>query len=403
MITSDRGFFVDNYVGTYRIVDDNGNAILVSEEFHPAREGEKKLIKKRLFCDDFKTNQYLLVDLANIDTSKDAEILDFCNRYGLPYSSAKINDQQPGYYIMGIDFTEEAYAAWNPYYRNDTMTKSEFCRHVSTAKRMMQIKYELESKEKKPLDMLKYLLPLLLYDRFALYNFDGDDPECHTPTTAFQYYFLSVRHKSKTTQGKLAIDLLDFCSEIQAIGKNQNKVYIDKELSHLLRKPYIQKLYNLIIEVCKLDTAALNQMEYDEFFSLTVPFDLDIPQELQQIMYDVAPFVLADSINELMHQVHPQMTPTANGEFNVDWNFNFQFEGFCMELLLMISSKNMLKKCKNPTCEKFFTPNEGHLDRMYCSHRCGSLVAKRRQRMKDKENPDRPRNKPGFASRKNGK
>lgn len=46
MITSDRGFFVDNYVGTYRIVDDNGNAILVSEEFHPAREGEKKTNKK---------------------------------------------------------------------------------------------------------------------------------------------------------------------------------------------------------------------------------------------------------------------------------------------------------------------------------------------------------------------
>ena len=56
---------------------------------------------------------------------------------------------------MGIDFTEEAYAAWNPYYRNDNMTKSELCRHVSTAKRMMQIKYELESKEKIPLDMLK--------------------------------------------------------------------------------------------------------------------------------------------------------------------------------------------------------------------------------------------------------
>lgn len=46
MITSDRGFFVDNYVGIYRIVDDNGNAILVSKEFHPAREGEKKANKK---------------------------------------------------------------------------------------------------------------------------------------------------------------------------------------------------------------------------------------------------------------------------------------------------------------------------------------------------------------------
>ena len=102
MITSDYGFFVDNYVGTYHILDHHGNAMLVSEEFHPARDGEKNLIKKRLFCDDFKTNRYLLLDLANIDISKDSEILDFCNKYGLPYSSAKINDQQPGYYIMRL-------------------------------------------------------------------------------------------------------------------------------------------------------------------------------------------------------------------------------------------------------------------------------------------------------------
>ena len=403
MITSDYGFFVDNYVGTYHILDHHGNAMLVSEEFHPARDGEKKLIKKRLFCDDFKTNRYLLLDLANIDISKDSEILDFCNKYGLPYSSAKINDQQPGYYIMGLECPETVYQSWDPYYRNDTMSIKEFCRHVSTAKRMMQIKYELENKDKNPLNMLQYLLPLLLYDRVDLYEFNDDDPERHTLTTSFQYYFLSVCHKRHPLNGKLAVDLFHFRREIHDISNKQNKVYINEELYRLLQNPYIQKLYDLIIAVCTLDTIALNQIEYDEFFNLKIPADLDISKELQQIMYDVAPFVLADSINELMQQVHPQMTPTENGEFDVDWNFNFQFEGFCMELLLMISSKNMLKKCKNPTCEKFFSPNEGHLDRIYCSHRCGSLVAKRRQRIKDRENPNRLREKPRFESRKKNK
>lgn len=37
--------------------------------------------------------------------------------------------------------------------------------------------------------------------------------------------------------------------------------------------------------------------------------------------------------------------------------------------------------------------------KIYCSHTCGINVAKRRQRMRDKENPNRERLEPGFRNR----
>ena len=37
---------------------------------------------------------------------------------------------------------------------------------------------------------------------------------------------------------------------------------------------------------------------------------------------------------------------------------------------------------------------------MYCSHECAVTAAKRRQRIRDKENPNRPRLEPGFKGRK---
>ena len=47
MITSDIGFWVDNYVGTYQIIESEGKKYIASKEFHPARNGETELKKKR--------------------------------------------------------------------------------------------------------------------------------------------------------------------------------------------------------------------------------------------------------------------------------------------------------------------------------------------------------------------
>ena len=81
MITSDIGFWVDNYVGTYQIIESEGKKYIASKEFHPARNGEAELKKKRLFMDLFKNNEYILIQLANVDTKDENSIVtevDLC-------------------------------------------------------------------------------------------------------------------------------------------------------------------------------------------------------------------------------------------------------------------------------------------------------------------------------------
>ena len=43
MITSDIGFWVDNYVGTYQIIESEGKKYIASKEFHPADRKSTRL------------------------------------------------------------------------------------------------------------------------------------------------------------------------------------------------------------------------------------------------------------------------------------------------------------------------------------------------------------------------
>lgn len=94
MITSDIGFWVDNYVGTYQIIESEGKKYIASKEFHPARNGEAELKKKRLFMDLFKNNEYILIQLANVDTKDENLLLGFETNTVYPYSSSKIDDEE---------------------------------------------------------------------------------------------------------------------------------------------------------------------------------------------------------------------------------------------------------------------------------------------------------------------
>ena len=351
--------------------------------------------------DLFKNNEYILVKLANVDIDDEASILAFCNEYGLPYSSAKISDEQPGYYIMGLDVDEHTYAGWYPLYRQDSMQVYEFKRHVFSARRILNVKNEIQSPDKNYINLFKYLLPMLLYERRNFYDFDSDDPERITDTMEFQYYYLSVLNKR--TGGKpssFGKDLWSFIIEVQSIERKKNKVYITDELRDLFQRRYPNDLYRFLFDIARYDIDQMMQVEVDEFAEFQLPTDFYISDETKKHMDVLASRILSDNISELLQKVHPKMTVGEDGNISSQWDLKYLNEGILLETLVMTSSETRLKKCANPTCGKFFTPNPGRYDKIYCSHACGSIVAKRRQRLRDKEDPNRERMEPGFKNRK---
>ncbi len=400
MITSDIGFWVDNYVGTYKIEECQGKKYIVSNEFHPAREDEKELRTKRLFMDFFNNGEYILVQLANVNPDDEKSICKFCNKFGLPYSSSRINDEHPGYFIMGLDVDERTYSEWFPLYRQDNMQVHEFKRHVASARRILNVKTEIESQNRNYENLFKYLLPMLLYERYEIYNFDSDDPKCCTDTMKFQYYYLSVLNKRrKNVPRSLVCELFDFLCEVQAIGNNENMVPITDELRSLFIKNYPNELYAFLVDLVRYDNGQLNGVQINELNEIRFPDTFQLSKATRNHMDALASSILSDTISEVLQQVHPVMMVDA-GKIVSKWDLKYLQEGILIETLVMTSSDTRLKKCANPSCGKFFTPNPGRYDKIYCSHTCGANVAKRRQRMRDKENPNRKRLEPGFKKRK---
>lgn len=401
MITSDIGFWVDNYVGTYQIVENQGKQYIVSNEFHPAKKGEPELKKKRLFMDLFTNNEYILIQLANVNTKSEESVLNFCNQYGLPYSSSRINDEQPGYFIMGLDVDEKTYATWFPLYRQDNMQVYEFKRHVLSAQRILHVKNEIESQNRNYENLFKYLMPMLLYERSELYEFNSDDPQRSTATMKFQYYYLSVLNKVRKNQPRSFVcEIFDFIVETQAIGRRENKVAITNEIENLFRCEYPNKLYKFLVNLIRYDNDQLNEVHISDLNEIEFSVGFHLSDETKNQLDELASSILSDTISEVLQQVHPIMMVDENGKISSKWDLKYLYEGILVETLVMTSSENNLKKCANPSCGKFFTPNPGRNDKIYCSHACGSNVAKRRQRMRDKENPNRERLEPGFKNRK---
>lgn len=402
MLTSNFGFTVTNYVGHYHIDTMDGKKIIVSDEFHPARGTEKSLEKKVIFLDDFQNESYILMQLATVDLKKDTSILNFCNLYGLPISSALIADLKPGYYIMGIDCSEAQYAIFDPYYRQDKMYVNEFSTHVYRARHLLSLKAEIEidSSKRSPKILFEALMPLLFYERRWLYDFDGyDEVENVTPTARFRDFVLNNslgKLKTKTTH--FVRDVYYFFLAIQNLNK---KGKLDDQLIQDLKSDYWEKLYTMLCEFMKLPVKMLNNIVTDNYDNVILPSDFEFSSTLVTVMYEVAPTILADIINEGLFSVHPNMRINGNtGKLAVDWQITYLYEGVLVELMILIAADMHFQKCANPTCDNFFLANLGYNDRIYCSHRCGVLVAKRKQRKLDKENPNRQRNPAKFQGRK---
>lgn len=99
----------DNFVGHYRFITCAENSeysirFIVSEEVYDNKEQDGVEIKKKPIQLNIN-NDLLLMQLANIDLNNDKEILNFCNKNGLPVSSTMVREQNDRkYMLLNVDF-----------------------------------------------------------------------------------------------------------------------------------------------------------------------------------------------------------------------------------------------------------------------------------------------------------
>ena len=94
---------------------------------------------------------------------------------------------------------------------------------------------------------------------------------------------------------------------------------------------------------------------------------------------------LSDYFNNELMWVHPQMT-FENGQFLPNLQISSLMQAMYLELFFKITPYTNLRKCANPTCNAFFEVSRDNSKRMYCSTRCAQLMAKRKQRERERRN-----------------
>ena len=180
------GFSVENYVGTYEIQEIQGDLCMISKEI---RDDSKAPLKKKRIEDVLNKDTYLTLKFANIDIDSNDAILAFCNQYGLPISSQLLEEAEDGYHIGGLEVSEKDYAKYDPYYRHDVMSVSEFRRLVVVVRNALELKTLLEKPPEDCAKMIPSFLYMLLFSRKYFYNYDADDPYIQDPCMRFQYRF----------------------------------------------------------------------------------------------------------------------------------------------------------------------------------------------------------------------
>lgn len=399
------GFYVNNYVGTYKIAYSlmHREMIIVSREDTDANS-LNKLTRTPIFKKAFENNEPIYIEFSNIKTSDAKSILTYCNKYGLPYSSQIIKQKR---LWMEVDETNNRVDAcadtvadtpqlsMEQLENRDYMTVKGFQRSVILVNRLVRLRTLTDAET---LNCSEYteLLSLLIFFLFFSheYDFDYDPREDAIPKTQllrFQYAFQLFRHMNLLpVKATIAQQVGTFLHACQTAKQMRGKGIESKQLWAVIDSKSVENvLKRFAFLMVPLDGKCGSDRE--DLFSGTsygeILFKEDVIKapdakdraEMQRLGKEV----LCDVINDGLRAITPILRfeePTLKG----DWELNFQMAGIFMEIYMDITNQFLVRQCANPTCGNFFSVSRNRPNKIYCSRECALLVAKRKERARKK-------------------
>lgn len=398
-MVTDKGFYVENYVGTYRMefCKDLNTMVIVSNECICPGPGEKALKKKRLFEYSARDNDYLYIALANVNIDSDPDILDYCNKYGLPYSSQLIYEKSKW---LGSDVDIEtvnrlAQADTSSYYKNDMMTKNGFCEAVVIARRLMELRTMISQKDFTDSTYTQFVSILIFFTFFSHINHYDHTPDAYALPRErfmrFQYEFQRFCVENGWWNGQpgyyAIVDFLAYIEREQRFVEDIESEHIQADISSTGIKLAVSSLGSLLYSR-NIDGGFnfTHSFTYDSFGNVKFQKELTYNNDQNDIenLRKLGVELFRSVVNEGLEFITPSLSFEDEG-LHGDWKLSYQMSGIYMELFLEASSNALVRQCANPTCGHYFSASRSDPRKRYCCHECAVLEAKRRERRKKKE------------------
>lgn len=317
----------------------------------------------------------LAIAFANIDENDAMQVLNFCNAYGLPYSSqrclekrAHLDDENHSVLVsdfsyiddtlyLGDILTEKDYAAADAEVTlrytlletdgMDIMSLRLFARCVKIVRSILTIQSYLVKREGTQADVIYALAYLVHYSARGLHYLL---PRIESPTLRAAEYFATTKRISYT-------QLLKQVRKIDTDYACQLQSFLELPDEHLL------------LTLADYDKGLLTKKQ------LTTMIDNENSKNAV-LDYAFAKRVILDIINDNIYTARPQMHMLQE-KFTSLWQCTYLMQAIYLDLYQLLLNPGEYRRCANPKCSNYFLISGRRADKRYCCNSCASAMGKK--------------------------
>lgn len=383
-----KGFSFSNFIGKYKIVDTYRNDTEISSSNKLSKDDRYQFYTIDTVFEDCKlTEIYSLIlysensialEFAAIDIENSDSILTFCNKYGLVCSDRMLNNTTTDYIFFNT--TKEKFAPIVPCNERDSISLHIFNSYVIEMRHILKLIAGINE-----LNYVSIIEALLFFSLHTanLHFFISDCPSFFDYDNFRSHFNGFIR--ANALEELLLQDQID-----SYINELENYILFHEDYTREFDFEYDFSLHcetQALITMFQNLSKITNITEITEEGNITFnsPLTNDIIMnnlDTNNILLLANSFVI-NYLNTQLRDIFPEIK-YQNGEIIGDWQVRDLLSAMYLEIFLSLSPDNKLKKCANPSCNGYFEVGKTDTRKIYCSQRCASLMAKRKQREREK-------------------
>lgn len=337
-----------------------------------------------IYPDSLRESRSPALEFAAIDILKVGEIIDFCNRYGLPSDPRFFAKNYNDYVFTEESLTESLLHAsldipFNPHH--------EICMGLD------DIVSEI-------IDIRNLISLISAYDErnysvftnyIIYYAFNDAKPNMRSTGSSLCGIYYNYRDAIPDVLGRCPTgineSILHFIEDVEqdTLETEEDPRYSGDysypQHKHLLWQNVFRFTKELLRTYKIVKFSSDKQVIFDRELNIDEVFSLNYNEE---DFFKLARAVLIDTINCATDSLKPELV-LVDGTLTPNWSLRSLKDAMYAEIFFKINPYNRIKKCANPTCNSYFTLSRDNSRKIYCSTSCAQLMAKRKQRTREKE------------------
>lgn len=335
------------------------------------------------------TDNSVAMEFAAIDINDNEAIIKFCNKYGMPDSMRQLGNFRNDYIFFGDskDDFSKAIPLATSHERTWLFTTK---RDIVYMQKTIQLNQAIQDR-----DYIR-ILEILLYLCFDLSGLDFDGSNWNTETFQFNHHFFryaeehGFNKESRKTNGRYPELISGFLDDIDN-SRYESKVYQSIGIPH--KDKYVQDYFSMWQHLHSIFSAVIGQVtvvDISPFGDINFSKDpasilLKMDNSDRSNLIKVGKGVFTDIFKEQLHRVYPEIIYGKDGAAESSWRIPTLIDAMYLELFFLFTPNSSVRKCENPTCQKYFIRTSSRPSKKYCDDACAKLMAKRMERARKRK------------------